>query len=79
MSTAHRQPSMPNGAIGTKRYERYVTIGKATKPTARENAKARPRRCFGTNSDKNALIVTISTPIPAPAIKRQRFRPKASF
>ncbi|AJX69417.1 hypothetical protein DM50_3671 [Burkholderia mallei] len=77
ISTTQRQPSRPNGACGTSRYASSATTGTATKPTACSHANARPRICFGTNSERYVPIVTISTPSPSPTTKRQKLRPPA--
>ncbi len=50
-STTQRQPSTPNGAAGTSRYDRNATTGTAEKPIVWQIANARPRRCFGASSD----------------------------
>ena len=62
---------------GTSRKDRNATTGTAVKPTACSHANARPRICLGTSSEIYVPIVTSSTPMPIPAMKRQTFSPVA--
>ena len=45
-----------------------------TKPNEKKPDSAptnQPRRCFGTNSDRNGAMITLSAPAPAPAMIRK--------
>lgn len=68
ITCAQRQPFSPSGT--TKR-----PINAApTKPKEKKPDRAprnQPRRCLGTNSDRNGAMITLSAPAPAPAMIRK--------
>ena len=79
MMTTQRQPDRPNGASGLSTHASRATSGTGMKPMDCCMAKVLPRARLGTSSEMKVSTVTSSTPMPMPAMRRQRLTPAGVF